>query len=78
MEDESGPESKSAPLEKEKDKEEASTDESAPKVEGDETEQPSETKTEIKKGKDWVVVLGGASSVGKYAIQVRHPYNCGV
>jgi hypothetical protein len=87
-EDESEPESKSPPLEKGKDKEAAPEDATAPetdaapkndaaiKPEDNVTESSTETKTVPKKEDEWVIVLGGASSVGKYAIQVScHTYN---
>jgi hypothetical protein len=87
-EDESEPESKSPPLEKGKEKEDAregaaalETDaapknDAAIKPEATAAEPSTETKTEPKKEDEWVVVLGGASSVGKYAIQVScHTYH---
>lgn len=45
------------------------------KATDDEIEQATkaETAAETKKSEDWVVVLGGSSSVGKYAIQVNMP-----
>lgn len=70
--DEPEPESKSPALEKDKEKEDAPKDDAASKAEDGATEQPTEAMTAPKGEKDWVVVLGGASSVGKYAIQVSH------
>ncbi len=61
-EDEAEPESKDTTVEKH-------TDDSAPRLVDDTPQTPPHTRTIPKKG-DWVVVLGGASSVGKYAIQV--------
>lgn len=64
-------------LPEEKDKDEAAKDDEAPTVEdatskagANEPEDSHQTKSEPKKEDQWIVVLGGASSVGKYAIQV--------
>jgi hypothetical protein len=54
------------------DAEAANVDNAAPKSKADTSDQSPPTATEPKKPKkDWVIVLGGATSVGKYAIQVR-------
>lgn len=46
----------------------------APKPNDDASEESTPTATvPRRKTEGWVVVLGGASSVGKYAIQVTHP-----
>jgi cytoskeletal protein RodZ len=46
-------------------------DNAAPKCKVDTSDQSTPTATEPKKPtKDWIVILGGATSVGKYAIQV--------
>ncbi|KAF7506630.1 hypothetical protein GJ744_011562 [Endocarpon pusillum] len=64
-------------LPEEKDKDEAAKDDEAPTVEdatskagANESEDSHQTKAEPQKEDEWIVVLGGASSVGKYAIQL--------
>ncbi|ERF72293.1 hypothetical protein EPUS_02180 [Endocarpon pusillum Z07020] len=64
-------------LPEEKDRDEAAKDDEAPTVEdatskagANEPEDSHQTKAEPEKEEEWIVVLGGASSVGKYAIQL--------
>jgi cell division septation protein DedD len=72
--DESEPASKSPPPEAEKPKEEeVPKSDNTEETKTDAPAEPTVSKTETqpkKEEKDWVVILGGASSVGKYAIQV--------
>lgn len=62
---------KSPLSEKDEGKEEASTNDTITETKPEAPEQATEAEsTPEKKDEDWVVVLGGASSVGKYGIQV--------
>lgn len=89
-EDEAEPESKSpGQKKKEEEEEDDPKDDEAPTVEAeggkvdsaapdckvDTSDQSTPTATEPKKAeKDWIVILGGATSVGKYAIQVPNSH----
>ena len=77
--DESKAGSKSPPVEEVKGEEELSKNDEGAEVKDaasrveDGAPQSTQTKTVPQETKDWIVVLGGASSVGKYAIQVKYP-----
>jgi hypothetical protein len=77
-EDESESERKRSPFVRtDPDEEEAAIDSNGPRL-ADDTPQIFPRVRALPKKGDWVVVLGGASSVGKYAIQVRssnHPFH---
>lgn len=69
--DESEPLSKSpSPEKEEKTKEDTDKSDAGDQTKTDAPKQSDQTDSEAKKVKEWVVVLGGATSVGKYGIQV--------